>query len=531
MAMKLLDVYKSMMQTAGLFVTEDHLVSCHLTDEIVAPVMLKGKRLALPSPAILARPDKSDITVFHPLNESFRPGESEVLEKYRRLLMVRFNEVAGTIGLKLLNISASIADHPSLSPDQAEFLTKVKGVDDKTIEVFEKVLEAMPADQVAKRILTLFLKKTGSVAGKRYKRVGVVSFPLYDELQKKPTVTIKPPAKKGDKETKVTVYDIYGVKCREKDRDAILALMEYIFPNIQEVGSYNRGSDSDIAANLDALMQASLAVIQALNSITETFENVFNKNEDASSLLIDCEWHEAFMNLGAMLNEIRMVPMQAGNEGSTEEDNKPQLQGQQQGAPAAFPADRQMPVSAAVVPASNPHAAPHAVVSAPVATALVAPAPQTQKSGVPTGEPLDSFLAQREAERIQRQQLERGWVAVTHQNQAPVQPPQQPYYPAAPFAAQPQGPIYQAPPVQPVHTRRGLDFGSVLAGNPAMAMATGGPVYGGGYPPAPMQQTSSFFANWNAPQPQAGYYQQQQPQGYQAPPQGYYQPQGYQRMI
>lgn len=524
MAMKLLDIYKSMMQTAGLFVTEDHLVSCRLTDDVVLPVTIKGKRVALPSSTILARPDKSDIIIFHPLMESVRPGESEVLEKYRKLLMMRFNEVAGVIGLKLLNISASIAEHQNLSPDQSEFLTKVKDVDDKTIATFEKVLDAMPAEQVAKRILTLFLKKTGSVAGKRYKRVGVVSFPLYDELKKAPTVTVKPAVKKGDKDTKTTEYDIYGVKCRAKDRDAILALMEYIFPNIQETGSYNRGSDSDVASNIDALMQASLAVIDALNSVTETFSDVFNKNEDASSLLIDCEWQEAFMNLGALLNEIRSVPMQAGNEGSTEDDNRPQLQ-QQQGAPAAYPTDKQLPSNAAVAPLSRPPAQLHAVVSAPVPQA---PASQTQKSGVPTGEPLDSFLAQREAERLHRQQLEQGWVAVTHQSHAPAAPPQQPYYPAAPFAPPQQGPVYAPPQQQPVRTSRGLDFGSVLASNPGVAYATGGPVYAGGFQ-QPQQQTSRFFSNWNAPQPQAGYYAQPQ-QGFQAP-QGYYPQQGYQRSI
>ena len=501
--MKLLDLYKSMMRTAGLIVTEDNLISAQLTPETVVPVMLKGKRLALPSQAILSRVDKSDIVVFHPLMEQVTRGESDILEKYRKLLMVRDNEVAATQMLKLLTLSASVAEHQHLTPDQSEFLTKVKNVDDKTIATFEKVIAAMPADQTAKRIVSLFLKKTGSVAGKRYKRVGVVSFPLYEELKK-------------------AEHDIYGVKCRVKDKEALISLLEYMFPNIQEVGSYNRGSDSDIAANLDALMQATLAIVEALNSVTETFEDVFNRNEDANSLYIDVEWQAAFVNLGAMMNEIRMVPMQTGNEGTSEEGNRPE--GVVSGSVGAvYPTSApQAPTMVPVQPVASP------VVVQPAAGA-VQPAHET-KTAVATGQPLDSFLANREHERAIRQQMEQGWQAVTHQRPAAPAPA---YNPAAAFVPQQQQVAY-APPPAPVHTGRGLDFMSVMMSNPAVAYATGGPMMQGGYPQPPAPQTSRFFATWNQPQmqmqPQGGYYQPQQQQGY-PQQQGYFQPQGYQRSI
>jgi hypothetical protein len=509
--MKLLDLYKSMMRTAGLIVTEDNLISAQLTPESVVPVTLKGKRLALPSQAILARLDKSDIVVFHPLMEQVTRGESEILEKYRKLMMMRLNEVVATQMLKLLTLSASVAEHQHLTPDQSEFLTKVKNVDDKTISTFEKVISAMPADQTAKRIVSLFLKKTGSVAGKRYKRVGVVSFPLFEEL------------KKAD-------HDIYGVKCRVKDKEALVSLLEYIFPNIQEVGSFNRGSDSDIAANLDALMQATLAIVEALNSVTETFEDVFNRNEDANSLYIDVEWQSAFANLGSMMNEIRMVPMQTGNEGATEEGNRPE--GVVTGSVGAV-----YPTNAPQAPVTMAPAQP-VVQSAPVVvhqgTMPLPAAPVHEvKTAVATGQPLDSFLANREQERLVRQQMEQGWQAVTHQRP---QQPQAPYVPAAAFVPQQQQQVAYAPPPAPVHTGRGLDFMSVLASNPAMAYATGGPMMQGGYPMQPQgPQTSRFFAQWNQPQmqpmmqPQGGYYQGQ-PQ-YPQQQQGYMQPQGYQRMI
>jgi hypothetical protein len=510
MAMKLLDLYKSMMATAGLLITKDNLISVAPTKDTLFPVTVGGKRLALPTREILARPDKTDIVVFHPLMENPVRGPSDVLEHYLKMLAIRFNEVASTVMLKLLFISASVGEQHALEPDQAEFLTKVKNVDDKTIETFEKIVGAMPIDQTQRRIVTFFLKKTGSVLGKRYKRVGVVSFPLYDELKKPPVVTVIPATKKGEKDTKKNEYDVYGVKCRAKDKEAYVALLEYIFPNIETLGSYNRGSDSDVAANLDALMQASLAVISALNAVTETFESRFS--DEAKQMLIECDWQESFTNLGALMNEIRMVPMQSGNEGASEEANKPELMSA--AATGAYDG-----------PTLHPTVATPAVVTThtlPAATA--APTAPLQKVGTPLDPQVEAFAAEREKRRQQQEALERGWQTVTHQHQQP-QVQQPVYNPAAAFVPQVMQHQYMPPPT-PVNTGRGLDFGSVMASNPALAMATGGMPGQGQFAGAPQPQGSRFFQNWNAPQ--SGYYQQPQQQPVQG---GFYQPGGYQRSI
>lgn len=84
------------------------------------------------------------------------------------------------------------------------------------------------------------------------------------------------------------------------------------------------------------------------------------------------------------------------------------------------------------------------------------------------------------------------------------------------------------PMAQPVHTGRGLDFGSVLATNPSVMYATGGPQM-----PMmqPQQQTSRYFSQFvGGAQPMM---MQQQPMMQQPQQQGYYQaaPQGYQRSI
>lgn len=528
--MTLLELYKSLMDTAGMVVTKDYLVSGVIRSKEdgkvhtnIMPVTIKGDRLALPAPEILSIQDKkaAGVVVFHPLMEPVGRGESEILEKLRNALMYRLNDVAASLLVELTVITGDVDSQSTMTPDQVEFLTKVKGVDDDFLKKLGKILDQMPHDQTARRIVTFFLKKTGSVGDKRYKRVGVVTFPLYEELHKPPVVTMVPSTKKGEKDTKKTEYDVYGVKCRVKDRELLIALLEYIFPNINVPGAYNKGSDSDIAANMDALMHAVLGVIEALNSVTETFEDRIEQDE---ALFINADWKETFLNLDVMLNEIRKVPMQAGNEGTTADEPA--------GHVKATPQHAGLHVPVAASPQGNPHAiTPAQVGSYPAPVAPVqqhTTIPQQQTNAPANGTSLEGFLAQREQERARQQQMEQGWKAVTHMGAAPPPMQQPPYNPAAAFmpAGQPvyypqQQPMMMA---QPVNTGRGLDFGSVLATNPSVMYATGGPQMG--MVQQPPQQTSRYFSQFvGGGQPMM---QQQQPMQ-----QGYYpvQPQGYQRSI
>lgn len=291
----LLEVYRQLLKTANLTVTPDNMISGKILAE-TEPVLVEGKRLVLPTDEFQAA-DKSDIVLFHPLSETITRGGSPVLEKFRSLLLYRFNELACGHIRMLLRIAADKDSHKHLTPDQSEFLSLVTRADSKTQKLADKVLDAMEVGQTARQIVSIFLKKTGSVGGKRHKRVGVVSFPLYEEL-KKPE------------------HSIWGIACSGKDKETLTALLEFVFPQIGEAGAYNRGSDSEIAPNLDALMQASLGIIQALNDITETFESQISTPEvPASEHLIEADWQEAFRNLGAMQVEIWRTPPQAGNEG------------------------------------------------------------------------------------------------------------------------------------------------------------------------------------------------------------------------
>lgn len=346
------------------------------------PVTIKGKRLVLPKKHQLANSDWSDRIVFHPMYENVLREESKVLEKYRSLVNMRINFTIGVVAVALLQLASSTAEHSKLNPDQTEFLTRVKAIDEKALATFKKILESIEPSASKESFVSIYLKRAGSVAGKKFARAGIVTFPFYSRL---------------NDET------VYGQKVRAKDREIMKSVMEYIYPDIATEHHYNCGSDSNVAPYMEAFLKTVLGLIAPLNDIIMLFKNVIPDLED---MAFSSDWVEMLDNLDGLLPEIRMIPMQPGNEG------------------------------AVVKPASEP-AATAPVTAAPVVAAVTA---------------------------------------------APVVQPVQ-----SPYNFMPANPAFATPVVQPaqvVRTKDGVDFNSLMASNPVLAMNArpmGGMAFGGGF--------------------------------------------------
>lgn len=314
--MELLDLYKAILKTANFVVSDDGYISGQIAGE-TKPALIKNKSMVLPTREHLASSDLSKRIIFHPLSENIMHGESIVMEKFRSMLNIRMNSTFAITAYTLLSIAASPATHASLSPDQSEFLSRVKHADEHTLKALSKIMVEMPANQTQKAFVSIFLKRGGVLAGKSHARLGVVNFPLYVALKK-------------------ATDEVYGVKLRKKDITALIQLLEYMIPNIGEPEAYNRASDSRVAPFLDALMHVVMGISAPLNDLVELFRN---KIDDADELLINSEWVETFDNLEALIPQIRLVPMQAGNEGSTGKPEAPKQEnivGLQSPAPSAY---------------------------------------------------------------------------------------------------------------------------------------------------------------------------------------------------
>ena len=303
--MILIDLYKSILKTANLVTGPDGFVSVTVPKDgelKTEPWIIEGKRVALPTSEQLANPNWKERIVFHPLSENILHVESKILEAFRTKLNQRLNYTFGVLALELLQIATSESVHGLLSPDQASFLSKLKNADEKTMKLLIKLLGAMGGDKPQNAFVSIFLKKPGTVHDKPFKRVGVVAFPFYKELVKKGAT------------------ECYDIKMSEKDRKSLIALMEYMMPGLDEPEAYNRGTNSDVAPFLDALMAAVLAVAGPLNDIVELFSNMLATNSARSKpeyLKFEGDWVETFENLAVMLPQIRMVPVQGAIEAMT----------------------------------------------------------------------------------------------------------------------------------------------------------------------------------------------------------------------
>lgn len=322
--MKLNELYASILRFCGMEVDNDGFVSTVLDDKR-HPTIVAGKRMVLPDDVHLRNPKEK--LIFHPLSENIMRGESEVIIALRDVINIRLNFTFGIVCQYLLNLIASPDDHKKLTPDQLELLIAVKDVDDVTVRNFVSLMvEGVKQD--ANRVFTnIYLRRGGTIAEKRYARIGVVMFDFYDKLQAEGNT-------------------VYGVKLRVKDKEAYKQLCRFIFPNIEVQGSYNRGSDSDVAPFLDALMRSAMGIASRFNDILDMYKDFI---DEADKLYFDSDWVETFENLNVMVPEIRRIPVQAGNEGAVK---KTEVVSQEQ--PKAELPVPPAPVQAPALPPASP---------------------------------------------------------------------------------------------------------------------------------------------------------------------------------
>lgn len=305
--MDLIEIYKVILANAGMTADDEGFVS--MTDQN-EPVLLAGKRLVLPTRAQLAQPNLGNRVMFHPLHESLIRGESDVMTRTRELINARLNISFSYIGLCLLTLATSPAQHVNLTPDQTLFMDNLKDIDADIVEAYGKILEAMSVSQDGKSFMRIFIKRGGEYKGRKVQRLAVVSFPFYEELLKRPA--------SGQPNM------IYGVRVKKAHRECLIKLVEYMVPNINVPDHYNSGSDSTVAPTLDAVMQATRKLGGLVNEMCDLFgESVI---PDMASMKYPMDWVEVFDNLPAYQAKINLIPSQPGNEGKLPGAERPKIE-------------------------------------------------------------------------------------------------------------------------------------------------------------------------------------------------------------
>lgn len=456
---KLLDIYENILDYAGLGSSRQNGMIYFKMDDTREPVTIQSKQLVLPTDDILKNPDPEHQIIFHPLAENTLRKESQVIMKLKSALNVRMNYLFAILGTQLFDLAMDKNVGDKMTPDQLELLRIFKDVDMTAKTNFLSIVKFVLEENYEKSFINVFLKKGGLYHGKKYARVGVITFPLYEKFKEQGTNSLT------DKNGKVK-------KLREKDIDLMIKLYEFIFPGIEVPEAYSFGSNSNVAPYLDSLMSSTVRVLSQFNTVAENYKDFL---ESPELIMSNSDWVDDFSDLSGLVNVIRSVPPQAGSEGTVVTD----VSKSNVSVPTPRLNDTAAPQQQ---PVQQPVQQPQPVQQQPVYAQPAAIQPtQPQQQGYvnpfyrsvldePAAISLDPVESVRQAPKPVQQPV-----------QQPVyqQPVQQPVYNQQPvYAQQPMQQPQQQPQAPLEYTNRGLDFKSVVANNPQMM-----------YGPNPFQQT------------------------------------------
>lgn len=334
---KLLEFYERVLNGVDCNITEDAFVQFK-NGEILTPITVEEKRLALPTQSILSKLSEGHIVAFHPMCENIILGQSPVIASLRNLTVESLTlKIASTI----LGIVMSIADKQELTATQIKLIKDFDNVDEKTVKAMTRLVNAInPSEE--NRLINVYLKHGGIVRDVQYKRVATVTFPLYAEVL----------------EAKDSVF---GVKMRKQDIRLLKKILENLFPGIDEKDTYTFGTNSLVCPYFHAILNAFGVVVRQLNKVSYPFKKLIREYTNVEPY-VKLDYIENFEE-GAGFKDI--LPPLEYNQGTTNQA--------QPRTPAAEP----IPAPAEVI--NTPQAAPQPQPAAQPQPQPAPPAPQPQQ--------------------------------------------------------------------------------------------------------------------------------------------------------
>lgn len=253
------------------------------------PVMVNGKRLALPTKEVLNDTETlKEVIVFHPLSENTLRGESDVIKMLKKTITFNLAFTATITAQALAEIACTPEKQKGLTAKQAAFLSNVPHANDKTLKVINKLLE-----KHFDSLISIYLKRDGQIDGTDYRRVAVVSFPIMEEL-----------ASEGNK--------IFGIDAgSQKNKKTIAEFFQFILASNKD---WSFGSSFDSAPYFHALGGFFANYAKHLNAIVYKYRKYV---DEAEHLQVDVDsWLDYFTNTEKMKELKRAVPAMEGNIGS-----------------------------------------------------------------------------------------------------------------------------------------------------------------------------------------------------------------------
>ncbi|BAS05009.1 hypothetical protein [Ralstonia phage RSF1] len=301
---KIIDYYKILLDLGWMVADEDGYVSVKLGDQLM-PATINGKRVFLPTREQMKNKNWDNRVGFHPLRESFNLGISDMVASLRDQYVQRLNASIAYFMKELIAIAYDQDNQKNLTTEQAQVLNALSKCDHTLVKDFESIQKNTKSRNNADMFINIFIKRGGVVKGTTYGRAGIVTFPIYEAL------------KKPEKEP------INGVKLSNKNREMLIKLFEFIFPNLaSDPEFFNVGINSRSAPFIESLVRATLNVVDAL---VESAQPYMDKVDLPEILQFPEEigiWKEIFDSKDMVEKLARTIPALNANEHGEEMDRE-----------------------------------------------------------------------------------------------------------------------------------------------------------------------------------------------------------------
>jgi hypothetical protein len=308
--------YRSLLAMARLEVSEEGLVSEISDDGEKLPFFVGDKRLVIPEPGQLRASFGNERVFFQAARENIMLGETKEFAVVRKRINERMQIRIMAMLAELLVLAGSPKLQPKLKGKQLELLRGLEEMDKEAkniLSMYKDLLAVTAQGDATQQPFSLYLNKNGKLGttGHSYRRIAVVSFPLYEQLVKDGIAReeIMARRKEQPKETRDDLPDnaTFGVKLGKHGRQIFTRVFEYIFPMIATKDAYSMGSNSDYFPYLEAFCLSMQNVAECVNNVIDTFVDVVPSLE---GLRIDLSWVDAIANPDGLHKAAQQVPDQ-----------------------------------------------------------------------------------------------------------------------------------------------------------------------------------------------------------------------------
>lgn len=256
---------------------------------------------------LLRNPRDTDV-FFHPTSEQMTRGESEVFRYLKRAILLRLNTSVTQLGAALLGVQQDASLQHKMTMEQLDIIKDIADSDKSSVMAWTKLCVRPIKENPLKPStwgLNIHIKRNGTYGGKPYRRVGIVTMPMFEEVLS------------GKQYESADGKNLFRVK----DYSMFRQVIRTIFPEagVRDSETLNTGYDGTFAPYFVCFMKTVKSVADRLNYVVRTMEPAMKEvGIDTSSLLVETPWFDYVSDEGLdILSDIsRSVPALIGNIGA-----------------------------------------------------------------------------------------------------------------------------------------------------------------------------------------------------------------------